>query len=48
MNTGRRGALSEDDLYMRVLPELERQDEAIRVLKRGKFEVYGFRTELGA
>jgi hypothetical protein len=45
MNTGRHGAMTVEDLYYRVLPELERQNEVTQVLKRGKFEVYGFRTE---
>jgi hypothetical protein len=48
MNTGRQGALTVEELYMRVLPELERQGEVTQVLKRGKYEVYGFRTEFGA
>jgi hypothetical protein len=45
MHTGRRGAMTTDDLYLQIIPELERQGEAIQVLKRGKFEVYAFRTE---
>jgi hypothetical protein len=44
-NTGRRGAMTPDDLYLSIIPELERQGEAARVLKRGKLEVYAFRTE---
>jgi hypothetical protein len=44
-NTGRNGAISVDDLYLLILPELERQGEATQVLKRGKLEVYAFRTE---
>lgn len=47
-NTGRHGAMTTNDLYLQVLPELERQGELLRVLKRNKFEVYGFRTEFGA
>ena len=45
MHTGRRGAMTIDDLYLEIIPETERQGEAIQVLKRGKFEVYAFRTE---
>jgi hypothetical protein len=45
-NIGRAGALSPEDLYLRIIPELEREGEACRALKRGKFEVYAFRTEL--
>jgi hypothetical protein len=45
MHTGRQGALTPEDLYLRILPELERQGEAVQVLKRAKFEVYAFRTE---
>lgn len=45
LHTGRRGAMTTDDLYLQIIPELERQGEAIQVLKRGKFEVYAFRTE---
>jgi hypothetical protein len=48
MNTGRRGAMTVEDLYNRILPELERQGECTQVLKRGKFEVYAFRTEFNA
>jgi hypothetical protein len=48
MHTGRHGAMTVEALYMRVLPELERQGEVARVVKRGKYEVYAFRTELGA
>lgn len=44
-HTGRHGAMTVEDLYLRVLPELERQGEVTQVVKRGKFEVYGFRTE---
>jgi hypothetical protein len=45
-NIGRAGALTPQDLYLRIIPELERQGEACLALKRGKFEVYAFRTEL--
>jgi hypothetical protein len=48
MNTGRRGAMTIEDLYYRILPELERQGECTRILKRGKFEVYAFKTEFDA
>jgi hypothetical protein len=48
LHTGRYGALTVEEFYMRVLPQLEHQGEVIRVVKRGKFEVYGFRTEFGA
>ena len=34
-----------EDLYLRILPELERQGEVALALKRGKREVYAFRTE---
>src|SRR5262249_5545463 len=44
-NTGRRGAITPDDLYLQIIPELERQGEVAQVLKRGKSEVYAFRTE---
>jgi hypothetical protein len=44
-NTGRRGGMTPDDLYLRIIPELERQGEVTQALKRGKFEVYAFRTE---
>jgi hypothetical protein len=47
-NTRRHVAMTVEDLYLRVLPELERQDEVTRVVKRGKFEVHAFRTEFGA
>lgn len=42
---GRAGALTPEDLYLRIIPELERQGEACLALKRGKFQVYAFRTE---
>jgi hypothetical protein len=45
LHAGRRGAMTPDDLYLQIIPELERQGEVVRVLKRGKFEVYAFRTE---
>jgi hypothetical protein len=38
--------MTPDDLYLKIIPELERQDEAIQALKRGKTEVYAFRTKL--
>jgi hypothetical protein len=41
----RAGALTPDELYLRIIPELERQGEACRAVKQGKFEVYAFRTE---
>jgi len=44
-NTGRQGAVTPDDLYLQIIPELERQGEVTQALKRGKFEVYAFRTE---
>jgi hypothetical protein len=47
-NIGRAGSLTPDDLYLRIIPELERQGEVTRVIKRGKYEVYGFRSEFGA
>ena len=37
--------MTPDDLYLQIIPELERQGEVTQVLKRGKFEVYVFRTE---
>ena len=46
-NTGRQGATTPDELYLQIMPELERQGDAVRVLKEGKFEVYAFRTEFG-
>jgi len=47
-NIGRAGSLTPEDLYLRIIPELERQGEVARVVKRGKFEVYAFRTEFDA
>ena len=44
-HAGRRSAMTPNDLYLQIIPELERQGEVIQVLKRGKFEVYAFRTE---
>jgi hypothetical protein len=44
-NTGRRGAITPADLYLQIIPELERQGEVIQALKRGRFEAYAFRTE---
>ena len=45
MHAGRQGAMTPDDLYLQIIPELERQGEAVQVLKKGKFEVYAFCTE---
>jgi hypothetical protein len=45
MNTGRAGALTIEDLYLRVLPELQRQGDCALIHKEGKFEVYAFPTE---
>jgi hypothetical protein len=47
-NIGRAGSLTPEDLYLRIIPELEHQGEVTRVVKRGKFEVYAFRTEFNA
>jgi hypothetical protein len=47
-NIGRAGSLTPEDLYLRIIPDLERQGEVTRVVKRGKFEVYAFRTEFNA
>jgi hypothetical protein len=33
---------------LQIIPELERQGEVVQALKRGKFEVYAFRTEQDA
>ena len=44
-NIGRAGALTPEDLYLRIIPELKRQGEACLALKRGKFEVFAFKTE---
>jgi hypothetical protein len=44
-NIGRAGSLSPEDLYLRIIPELQRQGEACLALKRGKFEVFAFKTE---
>jgi DNA polymerase-1 len=41
----RMGALTTDELYYDILPELMRQGEAVQVLKQGKFEVYAFRAQ---
>jgi hypothetical protein len=46
-HTGRQGAMTVDDLYQRIIPELQQQGEAIRVIKEGRFEVYAFRVETG-
>lgn len=46
-NIGRAGALTPDTLYLQIIPELQRQGEACLALKRGKFEVFAFRTEFG-
>lgn len=45
MHTGRRGAMTPEELYLKIIPELERQGEATRVVKQGRFEIYAFRTE---
>jgi DNA polymerase I-like protein with 3'-5' exonuclease and polymerase domains len=42
-NTSRKGAISTEELYLQILPELIRQGQAQLALKRGKFEVYAFR-----
>jgi len=47
-NIGRAGSLTPEELYLRIVPELQRQGEAHLALKRSKFEVYAFRTEFGA
>jgi DNA polymerase-1 len=43
-NTARRGALTTEELYLNVLPELIRQGQAQLCVKRGKFELYAFRV----
>jgi hypothetical protein len=43
-NTRRQGAMTTDDLYQQIIPELERQGEVRRVVKEGRLEVYAFRV----
>jgi hypothetical protein len=45
MNTGHDSAMTVEDLYLRISPEFERRGQVTLALKRGKFEVYAFRTE---
>lgn len=44
-NSGRPGAWRPNDLYLRFIPALERNNEARRVDKTGKRETYAFRAE---
>ena len=44
-NSKRNGALTPDDLYMRLIPRLIRQGTAMLVKKSGKLELYAFRKE---
>ena len=43
-HTSRTTAITTDDLYLQIIPELERQGQAQLALKKGKFEVYAFRV----
>jgi hypothetical protein len=43
-NTRRQGAMTTNDLYQQLIPELERQGEVRRVVKEGRLEVYAFRV----
>jgi DNA polymerase I-like protein with 3'-5' exonuclease and polymerase domains len=43
LHTARKGAMSTEELYLQILPELIRQGQAQLTLKRGKFELYAFR-----
>jgi hypothetical protein len=43
-HTTRRGAISTEELYLHILPELIRQGQAQLALKKGKFELYAFRA----
>jgi DNA polymerase-1 len=42
--TSRRGALTTEELYLQILPDLIRQGQAQLCLKKGRFEVYAFRA----
>jgi hypothetical protein len=44
-HTGRRGALSSEDLYLRIIPTLIGQGLAKLAKKEGKLEIYAFRKE---
>jgi DNA polymerase-1 len=44
-NTVRRGSLSTDELYKKIFPHLESRGEAVRVVKKGKYELYAFLAE---
>jgi hypothetical protein len=43
-HTDRRGALSTEELYLQILPELIRQGQTQLCAKKGKLEIYGFRV----
>jgi len=45
LHTGRLGALTPEDLYLYIIPELVGQGEAVLACKRGKLEVYAFRRD---
>jgi hypothetical protein len=44
-NSSRKGSLTPDDLYLRIIPRLIHQGSAKLIKKTGKLEVYAFRKE---
>jgi hypothetical protein len=46
-HSGRLGALTPEDLYLRIIPYLIKERVALRVLKQGKLEVYAFQAVQG-
>jgi hypothetical protein len=44
-NSGRNGAMTPDDLYLRIIPRLIRNGEAKLTKKEGKLEIYAFRKD---
>jgi hypothetical protein len=44
-NSGRRDALKPDDLYLRLIPHLQRRSEAYRLPTKGRQEWFAFRAE---
>jgi hypothetical protein len=46
-HSGRAGALTPEDLYVRIIPYLMNEGVAQRVLKQGKLEVYAFKATQG-
>jgi hypothetical protein len=46
-HSGRAGALTPEDLYVRIIPYLTNERVAQRVVKQGKLEVYAFKATQG-